>query len=245
MKKVLILLGILSTLSMATIFNPIAGSELNIGYYNHDPSGTVEYNGDVLDTQKDLKWTATNDMFIQAYLEHPLSFIPNIKMGYTELSHIGTGDIESTLNFGGTTFSSNIDTSLNLKMYDLTLYYEIFDDWINADIGLNVKHIDGSMAVNSLENRRLKDFERALPMLYSKIRLDIPTTKLSFQAEGNYVSLNGENIYNAEAGLRYTFSTGIGVEAGYKVIHLKFDNIDDLNLKSESSGTYGKLVMMF
>jgi hypothetical protein len=82
-------------------------------------------------------------------------------------------------------------------------------------------------------------------MLYSKIRLDIPATKHSFQVEGNYVLLNGENIYDAEAGVRYTIFKGMGLEAGYKVMHLKLDNIDNLNMKSEFSGAYGKLVMGF
>ena len=249
MKKTLILLSAITSLSMADMI----GGELNIGFYNHTPSGSAQYQGDVVDLEKDLKWENEGDIFVKAYLEHPLPIIPNIKVGYTNFGHSGSGSVDKNFEFGGTTFGLNtdIDTKFDLKMYDLTLYYEILDNWLNLDLGVNVKYIDGTLSVKgtNIATQQLidesADFQVPIPMLYGKARFDVPSTDLSFQVEGNYISYNGNTLYDAEAGIRYTFVLGLGLEAGYKTMKLKLDDIDDLTMDTDFSGAYGKLVWDF
>jgi len=245
MKRVITGITILGTLSMADVI----GGELNLGFYNHSPSGYTQYQGDKLDLKDDLKWDSEGDMFIKAYFEHPLPILPNIKLGYTNFGHSGSGEVDNTFQFGGKKFikKSDIDTNLDLKMYDITLYYEILDNWLNLDVGANIKYIDGTLTVqdkNELLNES-SNFQVPIPMLYAKARFDIPTTDISLQAEGNYVSYDGNTLYDAEVGLRYTFLLGLGLEAGYKTMKLKLDNVDDLTMDSDFSGAYGKLVWDF
>lgn len=243
MNKTLALLTAVSTFGMADMI----GGELNLGYYNHTPSGTAQYQGDTIDAEKDLKWSATNDIFVKAYFEHPILFLPNVKVGYTDFSHTGSGNVNTAFTFGNETFAlnTNIESSLDLTMYDLTLYYEILDNWVNADVGLNVKYVDGKIAVNSTSASAGTDFQVPIPMLYAKARFDVPTTDLSFQAEGNYVTYDGHTLYDAEIGVRYTFALGLGLEGGYKTMKLKLDNIDDFTMDTDFSGAYGKLVWDF
>ena len=243
MKKVLMLMALATTLSMADF----VGGEINLGYYSHAPSGTAQYQGDVLKLEDTLKWSDETDIFIKAYLEHPLPIIPNIKIGYSSFSHSGAGSVNSDFRFGGKTFSADqdIDTNFDLKMYDLALYYELLDNWINVDAGVNVKYIDGSLSVKSGSRDESTDFQVPIPMLYGKVRLDIPSTDLSFQVEGNYVTYDGHTFYDAEAGIRYIFALGLGLEAGYKTMKLDIDDIDDLSMESDFSGAYGKLVWDF
>jgi outer membrane protein len=232
-------------MTFATIFNTLAGSQIEVGSFNHESRGVVQYQGEELDTQKDLQWSRTNDMFAKAYLKHPFPLIPKVRMGYTKFYHVGAGKVDGTLHFGSSGFSSAIDTTLDLKMYDLTLYYEVLDNWIDADVGLNIKQIEGTVMLQSSEGYESKDFDLSVPMLYARVGVDIPSTNLSVHAEGNYVTLNGKNIYDAEAGVRYTFNSGLGLETGYKVMHLKFENEDELTMESDFSGAYGKLVLGF
>jgi outer membrane protein len=249
MKRTFALLSVISTLGLADI----VGGELNLGYYNHAPSGTAQYQGDTVDIEQDLKWESQGDIFVKAYLEHPLPVIPNIKVGYSTFGHDGSGSVNSAFEFGGRTFDFNtdIDTTFDLKMYDLTLYYEILDNWVNADIGVNVKYIDGEISVNGTDKitgsliNESTTFQVPIPMLYAKVRLDVPATDLSFQAEGNYVSYDGNTLYDAEIGARYTLALGLGFEAGYKTMKLKINDIDDLSMDSDFSGAYGKLVWDF
>ena len=244
MKKTLALLAMASTFSMADF----VGGELNIGYYNHAPSGSAQYKGDVLDLEDTLKWDSEGDIFVKAYFEHPLPIIPNIKVGYSDFGHSGSGKVSKDFNFGGKTFSanSNIDTTFDLKMYDLTLYYEILDNWANLDLGVNIKYIDGSLSIKDDGNlNESTDFQVPVPMVYAKARFDVPTTDLSFQIEGNYISYDGNTFYDAEAGIRYTLAMGLGLEAGYKTMKLELDDIDDLTMTSDFSGAYGKIVWDF
>ena len=141
MKKVLALATLMTSFSMADVI----GGEINLGYYNHAPSGTVQYQGDVLDIQDTLKWSDEADMFAKIYFEHPVPLIPNIKFGYTDFGHTGAGQVTQAFNFAGQAYNvnSNIDSKLDLKMYDLALYYEILDNWLNVDVGLNIKYVDG------------------------------------------------------------------------------------------------------
>jgi outer membrane protein len=244
MKKVLALATVLTTFSMADAI----GGEINIGYYNHTPSGTMQYQGDIIDVKDTLKWKEEGDIFAKVYIEHPLPIIPNIKLGYSEFGHTGAGTISQAFDFGGTTYAanSNVDSAFDLKMYDLTLYYELLDNWVNLDVGVNVKYVDGSISIkDSTTLSESTNFQVPIPMLYAKARFDVPTTDLSFQVEGNYVTYDGHTLYDAEAGVRYTFFLGLGLEAGYKTMKLELDNVDDLSMVSDFSGAYGKLVWDF
>ncbi len=243
MKKLLTLGIVLSSLSMADVI----GGEINIGFYNHAPSGTATYEGDTVDIEDDLKWSDESDVFFKAYLEHPLPILPNIKVGYTSFSHEGSGTVQESFIWGGTTFTANdnVDSSFDMDMYDITFYYEILDNWLNADIGLNVKYIDGTIDVASTLQDESTDFTLPIPMLYAKARVDLPTTDLSFQVEGNYVTYDGHTLYDFEAGVRYGLMMGFGVEAGYKTMQLTIDDIDDTSLDADFSGLYGKVVWDF
>jgi len=237
----------LLTLSTSLMLADIIGGEINLGYYNHAPVGNVQYQGDSLNIKDDLKWGKENDIFVKAYLEHPLPIIPNIKLGYTDFTHSGSGAVSKAFNFGNKTFNlnDNIQTNFNLKMYDLALYYEILDNWLNLDIGVNVKYVEGSIGIQSTLQNESTDFSVPIPMLYAKARFDVPTTDLSFQAEGNYVTYDGHTLYDAEVGVRYTLALGLGLEAGYKTMKLKLDGIDNLSMDTTFSGAYGKLVWDF
>ena len=244
MKKSLLLVSLLSLGANADFL----GGELDIGYYNHTPSGLAQYQGSTIDVEDDLKWSNESDVFAQFYFEHPIPIIPNIKLGYTDFSHKGSGTVGQSFTFANQTFnaSSDIQTDFNLKMYDVGLYYEILDNWVNLDLGLNVKFIEGSLAVvSNLVAEERTDFSTPLPMVYAKARFDVPTTDLSFLAEGNYVEYEGNRFYDAEVGARYTFALGFGVEAGYKTMSLKLDNVSDVSMETEFSGAYGKIVWDF
>jgi outer membrane protein len=241
MKKIVLATMVATTFGMADFI----GGELNLGYYSHSPSGTATYKDDRVDIEDDLKWDSSGDIFLKAYLEHPVPIIPNIKVGYTNFSHSGNGEV-TAFSWGDIiNITDDIDTKLDLEMYDITLYYEILDNWLNLDVGLNIKYLDGSINIKSTTENENNDFNVPIPMLYTKARLDVPTTDLSFQFEGNYISYDGNTLYDLELGARYTFALGFGVESGYKAFKLKIDDIDDLSMDADFNGIYGKLVWDF
>jgi outer membrane protein len=241
MKKIILATMVATTFGMADFI----GGELNLGYYNHSPSGTAVYKDNSVDIEDDLKWDSSGDIFLKAYLEHPVPIIPNIKLGYTDFSHSGNGKV-TAFSWGDIfNITDDIDTKLDLQMYDITLYYEVLDNWLNLDMGLNIKYIDGSIDVKSTTDHESSDFSIPIPMLYTKARVDIPTTDFSFQFEGNYISYDSNTLYDLELGARYSPTLGFGVEGGYKAFKLKIDDVDDLSMDTDFNGMYVKLVWDF
>jgi len=244
MKKIVFITAISTIVAMADFI----GGEVDLGYYSHSPSGTAQYKGDVVDIEKDLHWGDEQDMFLRAYFEHPVPILPNIRLGYTKFSHEGHG--KATKNFRWNSFvipitDPNVYSKIDLDMYDITLYYEFLDNWISADAGLNVKYLDGTVDIKSTTDSSSNDIQVPIPMLYLKGKVDVPTTDLSFQLEGDYISYSNNILYDFELGARYTFVAGLGVEAGYKAMKIKIDDVDDFSMDTDFNGVYGKVVWDF
>ncbi len=244
MKKLLFSTIMIITFTMADFI----GGEVNLGLYNHSPSGTAQNGGDNIDIEKDLNWKSENEIFLRAYFEHPLPIIPNIRVGYTKFSHNGAGEASKTFSWGGINLFSLTDdvySELDLDIYDLTLYYELLDNWLNFDVGVNIKYLNGFMDVETLLKHEHNNIDVPIPMLYAKAKIDIPNTDLSFQAEGDFIEYDDNSIYDLEIGARYSFIIGFGVEAGYKTFKIKIDDVDDMSMDTDFSGIYGKLIWDF
>ena len=250
MKKTLLLLSAITTFSMADM---ILGGEINVGFYGHSPKGTISFDGNDIDVVDTLKWENSSDVFASLYFEHPIPIIPNIKLSTSTLAHDGEGGIDKSFNFAGREFGSgiNIITGIDLKMTDATLYYEFLDNWISIDAGVTAKYIEGSVYINSKKTRITESIEEnteftgVIPLVYSKLRFEIPTTDIALQVEANYIAYEDNLLYDIEAGIRYTVMFGLGAEVGYKQIKLKIDDIEGFSMDSDFSGLYGKLVWDF
>jgi len=244
MKKILLASLVATSFGMADFI----GGEVDLGYYSHNPSGTAQYKGDVVDIEKDLHWENEQDMFVRAYFEHPIPIVPNIRLGYSKFSHEGNGQATKTFSWDGFEIpitDPNVYSKIDLNIYDITLYYEFLDNWISADAGLNIKYLDGTIDVKSSTKNSSNDIQVPIPMLYFKGKVDIPTTDLSFQLEGDYISYDGNMLYDFELGARYTFIAGFGIEAGYKAMKIKIDDVSDFSMDTDFNGVYGKVVWDF
>jgi outer membrane protein len=243
MKYTLPLSALLLTTSLLQA--DIAGGEISLGYLNDQPSGNLAYKGNGADVEKDFGWDKESSFVLKAYIEHPVPVLPNIRAVYSKIAHSGNGTV-TTLTYGDKTFSGDIATDMDLNIIDGTLYYEILDNWVNLDIGLNAKYIDASTYVeNDFIGKSDKDFSVVLPTLYAKARLDIPMSDLSFQAEGDIITYDGNTLYDLYLTARYTFFMGLGVEAGVKMLKLKLDDVEDVTADIDFKGLYAAVVWDF
>ena len=235
----------LAALLAASLHADIVGGEVSMGYLNLKPSGDFAYKGNSADVEDSFGWDGENSVILKGYLEHPVPVLPNIRVVYNSLSYSGKGSV-SNLRFGDKTFSGPIATKLDADIVDGTLYYEILDNWISFDLGLNAKYIDATTEVKSdaLGNSKA-DFSVVLPTLYAKARFDIPTTDISFQAEGDIITYSSNTLYDLSLSARYIFFMGLGVEAGMKLIKFKLDDVDDVTADIDFSGIYASLVWDF
>ena len=256
---------LLTLLSVSTTFADMAGGEVSVGAYSHSPSGAASYSipfvniGSSADLEDTFGWSTNSDFMFKAYIEHPLPLIPNLKLGYTNLTHTGTGS-STQFNWGNLVdFSGELDTSLDMGITDVTAYYEVLDNYVELDLGLTLRYLFGEIAVNprvlgstvtgstsASIGAETVSFSTLTPMLYSKIRFTIPSTDISFQLESNIMNYGETVFYDYELGIRYTFSFGLGIEGGFKALHLDSATLEDgLNMNIDENGFYTTVVWDF
>lgn len=224
----------------------ITGGEVSLGFFNHNPSGNASYKGSATSLDDTLGFSEEQDIFLKAYLEHPFPLVPNVRLGYTTLSHDGSNSVENFSWGSIDNFTGDIDNSLSLDMTDLTLYYEILDNWAEVDAGLTLRYISGDMGVTARVLQDGVDFSTWAPMLYGKVRFNFPVTDLSLQIEANAISYWDMTAYDYELSARYTLAMGIGLEAGYKAFHIDSDElVDGFHADMDFSGPYAAAIWDF
>ena len=258
-------LTIVSLLASAALYADTIGGEVSLGIYSHSPSGTASYTlpnttlGSSVDLENDFGWDSTQDVMVKAYFELPLPFIPNLKLAYSNFDQSGTGTVNS-FSWGNIQGDGDIDTALTLQMYDLTAYYELLDNVVDLDAGLTLRYLSGNLDVTPGANFTFSplppvsvtlpsestEIDLWIPMLYGKARFTIPATDVSLQFEANGITYQDTTFYDYELSARYTFAMGLGLEAGYKAMHLDSEDLaDGLVVDVDSSGPYAAIVWDF
>ena len=237
-----------TVVTLNSMYADTIGGEASLGIFNHSPDGYASYtlpfgySGTSADLANTLGFSETQDVFLKLYIEHPLPILPNVKLAYTTLSHEANNDV-TLFTWGDiVNFTGEVDSSLSLDMTDATLYYEVFDNWVNLDVGLTLRYLSGDMAVN----HEALSFSTFVPLLYAKTRFDFPLTDISLQLEANAVSYADITSYDYELSARYTLAMGIGLEAGYKAFHLDSnDLLGGFDANIDFSGPYAAAVWDF
>jgi len=247
MKK--IILSTTAALLMVTSVNAdFLGAEAGYAAWSSNLSGSIK-GGNTLDTdinlENDLGYGSNEaNSFFWVYFDHPLPLIPNFKIQKTNFSDASTK--ASTVTFDGNTYNGTVSSSLTLDQIDLIAYYRLLDNWVNLDLGVNFKVIDGNIKFsNGVIADTNKDFDAVIPMLYAKAKFDMPFTGLSVEADANYIGLNGSKFTDMKAGIVYETSYGLGVTAGYRMQNVTIDDIDDTNSDMDIKGIYAGLFYHF
>jgi outer membrane protein len=243
---------IITFLGLSSLYGKTLQGEISLGIFNHAPSGNAAYTlpGETMNAAVDLKntfgWEQENNVMFKAYLEHSLPFLPHMKIGYTNLSHAGQNNTTDFFWGNIISFDGFVASSLDLKLYDITPYYEILDNGIEADLGVTLRYINGDIAVNTLLQNETTDFESLVPMLYGKAKITIPGTAISVQCEANAISTDETAFYDYKISARYAFGLGLSLEGGYKAFHLDSDELaDGLKTNIDFRGPYTMLAWSF
>ena len=239
-------LSLFTLLTLSQLHADMIGGEVSLGFFNHDPSGNASYRSSDASLEDTFGFTEEQDIFLKAYLEHPFPLLPNVKLGYTTLSHDGSNSVDGFSWGDITDYVGEIDSSLSLDMTDVTLYYEVLDNWIEVDAGLTLRYLSGDMGVSTNIGSDSADFSIWAPLLYGKARFNVPVTDLSFQLEANAISYWDMTAYDYELSARYTLVMGIGLEAGYKSFHIDSDDlVDGFHADMDFSGPYAAAIWDF
>ncbi len=218
------------------------------GIWRDTPSGDVRKLPDTsVDVEKDLFWKSENQNYLFVTLEHPVPVLPNVRLSSTKLEHSGSGNLTRSITVNGQTYNLNeyIENTFKFNQTDITAYWELLDNVVSVDLGLNVKSLDISYTVTGRTTGSTSDsIKLTLPMLYAMVGAS-PLPGLMLSVEGTYVSLKGSAISDVTAKVSYTSDYFVGVEAGYRTQTYKLDDTDNYSGNLEFKGPFAGVYLKF
>ena len=160
--------------------------------------------------------------------------LPNIKYSGYDLDTTSSANVTNT-TFNGNTYNGTISTNLDLSHNDIVLYYELLDNWINLDLGIDLKMFDGKVAVN---NDPAITVDETIPMIYLSARFDLPLTGFYVGANIQQLSIGDNSAEDSTLMVGYESKVGLGIEGGIKTFSLELDDASDLNTNLEYDGLF-------
>lgn len=225
----------LPTMAAADILSFSVGG----GVWNETPEGNIIKPSNAVtptvDVKNNLFWKEESQGYLFATLEHPVPLLPNVRLMYSSLDHAGSGTTSFT--FEGTTYSGTVANEFSIEQTDLTLYYEVLDNIVSLDLGLNVRLLDISFKINDGVNSTDSSVSAPVPMIYGLVG-GSPWPGLMLSAEGNYMTISGSTLSDFNVKISYTTDFFVGFEAGYRAQTIELDDVDDTNAKLDFNGPF-------
>lgn len=209
--------------------------------WNAEPTGQLDKGVSVEDDGLNLD--SENGQQLAVYFEHPLPFIPNIRLKQTNLDISGDGNIN--VNFLDQNFNEKAKSTLDLSHKDLTLVWglPLPLPFIDINFGLTARQFDGTAEVRGQQTgvRKGVDLDFVMPLLYGEVQIGTPFG-IYGHADVNYIGYGDNKLQDMSAGIGYDLPIPIvdlGLEAGYRSIKLETDeDLADIDTDVEIKGAY-------
>lgn len=224
----------------ATASANILGLGASIGYWDSSLSGRAVNEGTV-DVDRDLNLSNSGRTDFSAFLEHPVPLLPNVRVNYLSIDQSGNGQVPS--GYDGIPAGTAVFSELDLTQLDITLYYKLLSNWVNLDLGLTVRDLDGELTMQGGGQTSRTRVDAILPMLYAAGRFDLPFSGLSVGADTNLFTFDGDTVYDLNVFGQYRFS-GAYVRAGYRQMSVDYKDGND-RLDVELGGPFVSAGFMF
>lgn len=232
------------------LLSPLAIADSVLGVYAGAGQWQADYSGSLGDPSIEINSLGLNDVdnnFYYIALEHPIPIIPNIKLQTIDISSKQSAIVNQTFTIDGTTFTANseIASDIDLSHTDIVLYYEILDNWVNLDLGVNIRQFDGHIIAVSEDETESEDFDDAIPMIYVKAQFNLPLTGFSFGLEGNLIDYDDNRMTDYTAKIQYMLDSALdlGIEVGYRSMALEAN--DDVVADVQLKGPYAAVAFHF
>ncbi|WP_336366715.1 TIGR04219 family outer membrane beta-barrel protein [Marinobacter sp. C2H3] len=207
----------------------VVGLGATVSYWDSSLSGDAARKTDVVDVDNDLNLESDSTANASLYFEHPVPVLPNVRLNYTLVQQSGRGQLGA--NFGDifVNTGASVRSDLDLEQLDLTLYYEVLDNWVNLDLGLTARKLNGDLTVRQIGGANSvtqSSVDAVIPMGYLAVRFDLPLTGVSVGGEGNFVAYDGDSLRDFNVYGQYEVSA-LQFRAGYRQMAVDYEDGDD------------------
>lgn len=251
MKKIITMLGFALLLSTSLVADFLK-VEMGAGVWLNTPSGQKTYaSGIDIGTDVSLENENTNP-YIWLYLKHPVPVLPNLRLEYVDVSTngIANGTFE---DFEALSSSTQFDVT----QYDIIPYYNLLDNtaWVTLDLGLDIKILEATYSASNVTATDLsttysESGSVVLPLIYTRARVEIPSTNIGLEADAKFISYSSSTVYDVRVKIDYTLeiipAIQPAIELGYRTQKYDIDEADlDGKFNLEFSGFYVGAMIRF
>ncbi|WP_444997897.1 TIGR04219 family outer membrane beta-barrel protein [Aliikangiella sp. IMCC44359] len=248
MKKLLSALAVASFAFVPLANADIVGFEVGTYQWKPDYAGTIKSDsnsilGTDIDINDDLGFDDESHNIFWVTAEHPVPFLPNIKIVSSDLKSSAESVLTREITFNGQTYSinENVSTAVDMSNTEYTLYYEILDNWVNLDLGVTLRQYDGMISLQTpptgTDLNEEEDIDFTIPLIYGKARFDLPFSGFFAEGELNIISYDDDSISDIMVGVGYESDIGFGAKIGYRTFELDVEE-DDITADMEFKGAY-------
>ncbi|MEA2100317.1 MAG: TIGR04219 family outer membrane beta-barrel protein [Campylobacterota bacterium] len=251
--------GAILTSSLCADFARI---EMGAGSLVQTPVGSVTTTDDSNFLSLDGTYTTNGDESAQMYawmlVKHPVPIIPNLRVEYLSITDAGNFTYKMEGVSSPTTEGVSSPTTVDMKQFDIIPYYNLLDNtfWVTVDAGIDIKVIQADINIQAIDAYMLDPMVPsylssdtvAIPLLYLRGRVQIPTTNIGLESDVKYISDGDNTVYDIRAKVDYTFDIfpiiQPAFELGYRI--QKFDiDTDETVGALEYSGVYAGMMIRF
>ncbi len=221
------------------------GFAVGAAYWNPKPGGDISYKDlGENDFSDDLKLGDSKENILWLVIEHPVPVLPNIKLVKTSLELDGdNGTLRAQFGEVGAGVPG-INTGLILDQIDVILYYEILDNWVNLDLGIDIRIFDGSTEVGGHGLSTREEVSATVPLLYGNARFDLPFTGFFAGLEASLLSVDDNRVTDMTASAGYESDIGLGAMIGLRRQSIVLEDTD-VELDFTVSGPFAAVYFDF
>jgi hypothetical protein len=184
---------------------------------------TTQLKGDLVDLKTDLGIPDTHTFELRASIQ----FTPGQKLrgSYTKLDYSGDTLASRTFNFNGNTYTGGTEVVSSLKgtYYQAGYEYDFVKTqggYLGLMIGGELVRATASIQAPALAQSSAADISVPVPILGASGRLYAGRFSLGGDAAGMTIGKRG-TIYDLHGAIQFHVSDRIGLEAGYRLFHVK------------------------
>src|SRR5690554_2098536 len=226
MKKLALVSAILIAAPLSANANLLFTVGAKASIWDAKPTGQIDDNASV--ESDGLNFKSENGRQLSVFFEHPVPFIPNVKLKRTDLDMDGSGELTKEITFAQENFTVNeqISSNIDISHTDATLYWglPLPLPYIDFDFGLTARMFDGDASVNA----KSVDLDITLPMAYGAVKVGSPFG-IYATADLNWIGFGDNKMTDLSAAVGYELPipiVDVGVEVGYRGINLQTDRKD-------------------
>src|SRR5690554_6059123 len=226
MKKLALVSAILIAAPLSANANLLFTVGAKASIWDAKPTGQIDDNASV--ESDGLNFKSENGRQLSVFFEHPVPFIPNVKLKRTDLDMDGSGELTKEITFAQENFTVNeqISSNIDISHTDATLYWglPLPLPYIDIDFGLTARMFDGDASVNA----KSVDLDITLPMAYGAVKVGSPFG-IYATADLNWIGFGDNKMTDLSAAVGYELPipiVDVGVEVGYRGINLQTDRKD-------------------